>query len=206
MRSLNIEIRNGKVKIDGYVNAVGRDSRPIPSPEGRFIEQVSPGVFKKALEGAEAVEFRLNHKRVLGTTKDEGVKLFEDSIGLRAIYETSDPEIIDKAEKNELRGWSFGFYLNENGDKWEDTPSGMRRRYLEDIDLSEVSIIDSEMLPAYIGTSIETRNDKEVANEKRGGELEAHISIYSEEKRTEHEKNIDYTSYIETINKLKRRG
>jgi len=97
MRSLNIEIRNGRVKIDGYVNAVQRDSRPIPSPEGRFIEQVMPGTFKKALDNADVVEFRLNHKRVLGTTKDEGVRLFEDSIGLRAIYETADPEIIEKA-------------------------------------------------------------------------------------------------------------
>ncbi|HCW73323.1 MAG TPA: HK97 family phage prohead protease [Clostridiaceae bacterium] len=203
MRSLNIEIRNGKVKIDGYVNAVQRDSRPIPSPDGRFLEQVMPGTFKKALDNADVVEFRLNHKRVLGTTKDEGVRLFEDSIGLRAIYETADPEIIEKAENNQLRGWSFGFYVNE--DVWDLTgPDGMRRRYLKDIDLTEVSIIDSEMTPAYIATSIETRDDKEVANEKRGGELEANLTVYTEEKRAD--PKIDYTTYIDTINKLKKRG
>lgn len=206
MRSLNIEIRNGTVKIDGYVNAVGRDSRPIPSPEGKFIEQVMPGTFKKALENADTVEFRLNHKRVLGTTKDEGVELFEDNIGLRAIYETSDPEIIEKAEKNQLRGWSFGFFVNE--DVWDLTgPEGMKKRYLKDIDLTEVSIIDSEMIPAYIATSIETRDDKEVANEQRGGELEAKITNYTEqETRTDPSKSIDYTDYINTIKNLKERG
>lgn len=202
MRSLNIEIRNGKVKIDGYVNAVQRDSRPIPSPEGRFLEQVMPGTFKKALDNADVVEFRLNHKRVLGTNKDEGVELFEDSIGLRAIYETGDPEIIEKAEKNQLRGWSFGFYVNE--DEWDlSGPEGMKRRYLKDIDLTEVSIIDSEMTPAYIATSIETRDDKEVANEQRGGETETNIRVYTE---NEPKQTIDYSDYINTINKLKKRG
>lgn len=202
MRSLNIEIRNGKVKIDGYVNAVQRDSRPIPSPEGRFIEQVMPGTFKKALDNADVVEFRLNHKRVLGTNKDEGVELFEDSIGLRAIYETGDPEIIEKAEKNQLRGWSFGFYVNE--DEWDlSGPDGMKRRYLKDIDLTEVSIIDSEMTPAYIATSIETRDDKEIANEQRGGESEPNIRVYTE---NEQKQTIDYSDYINTINKLKKRG
>lgn len=205
MRSLNIEIRNGMVKIDGYVNAVGRDSRPIPSPEGRFIEQVMPGTFKKALDRADVVEFRLNHKRVLGTNKEEGVRLFEDSIGLRAIYQTSDPEIIEKAEKNQLRGWSFGFFVND--DLWDNSgPEGMKKRYLKDIDLSEVSIIDSEMTPAYIGTSIETRDDKEVANEQRGGELEANLTVYTEEKRADPGTKIDYTDYINTIKKLKERG
>lgn len=202
MRSLNIEIRNGKVKIDGYVNAVQRDSRPIPSPEGRFLEQVMPGTFKKALDNAEVVEFRLNHKRVLGTNKDEGVELFEDSIGLRAIYETGDPEIIEKAEKKQLRGWSFGFSVNE--DEWDlSGPEGMKRRYLKDIDLTEVSIIDSEMTPAYIATSIETRDDKEVANEQRGGETETNIRVYTE---NEPKQTIDYSDYINTINKLKKRG
>lgn len=202
MRSLNIEIRNGKVKIDGYVNAVQRDSRPIPSPEGRFIEQVMPGTFKKALDNADVVEFRLNHKRVLGTNKDEGVELFEDSIGLRAIYETGDPEIIEKAENNQLRGWSFGFCVNE--DEWDlSGPEGMKRRYLKDIELTEVSIIDSEMTPAYIATSIETRDDKEVANEQRGGESEPNIRVYAE---NEPKQTIDYSDYINTINKLKKRG
>lgn len=44
---MRVEIRaDNKVHIEGYVNAVGRDSRPLPSPKGKFVEQVAPGVFK----------------------------------------------------------------------------------------------------------------------------------------------------------------
>jgi len=92
-----------------------------------------------------------------------------------------------------------------NEDAWDNSgPEGMKRRYLKDIDLTEESIIDSEMTPAYIATSIETRDNKEVANEQRGGELEANLTVYTEEKRAD--PVIDYAKYIETINKLKKRG
>jgi hypothetical protein len=37
---------------------------------------------------------------------------------------------------------------------------GLKRRFIEDINLLEVSILDDNMLPAYVGTSIETRGDK----------------------------------------------
>lgn len=40
---MQIEIRGDRVHISGYVNAVGRDSRPIPDRRGTFVEQVEPG-------------------------------------------------------------------------------------------------------------------------------------------------------------------
>ena len=36
-------------------------------------------------------------------------------------------------------------------------PNGLQRRYVEDMILKEVSIIDERKLPVYEGTSIETR-------------------------------------------------
>lgn len=81
----------------------------------------------------------------------------------KLLYIVTDPEVMEKARKKELRGWSFGFCVNK--DKWEDAENGMQRRYLEDIDLSEVSILDRT--PAYVATSIEQRGDDESVIEKR---------------------------------------
>jgi len=74
----------------------------------------------------------LNHdySRELGSTKTN-LQLFEDNIGLRAIAEITDAEVIEKAKKGELRGWSFGFI--ERAAKEEDTDSGLKRRFVEDI-------------------------------------------------------------------------
>lgn len=163
---MKIEIRADQVILDGYVNAAGRESRVMPSMRGKFVEIVEPGTFGRALQKNDNVELRFNHGKVLGSTKDGSLKLFEDNIGLRAIATVTDPDVIEKARNKELRGWSFGFYTNPNGDLWEDTGKGYQRRFLKDIDLKEVSILAGKT-PAYIATSIEQRGEEETVSETR---------------------------------------
>lgn len=154
---MRIEIRADSVLIEGYVNAVARDSRPIRDRKTgkRFVEQIVPGVFERALKRND-IDLLLNHDstRVLGSTKTN-LTLTEDSIGLRARAEVTDPEIIQKAREKKLRGWSFGFIERDATE--EDLPNGLQRRYVEDLILKEVSIVDERKLPVYEGTSIETR-------------------------------------------------
>ena len=172
---MRVEIRNDSVLIDGYVNAVGRDSKPIPYLNGKFIEQIEPRAFDKALNKTDNVDLLLNHdeNRKLGSTKEGNLELFEDNIGLRAICTISDKDVIEKAKKGELRGWSFGFAVDK--DRWEDTNKGYQRRYVEDLDLFEVSILDNRKNPAYVGTSSEMREDKEFVLECRSDEFKAVI-------------------------------
>lgn len=169
---MRIEIRNDSVLLDGYVNAVARDSRPIPSPRGKFVEQIKPKAFERALMKAKNVDLLLNHNkgRKLGSTKDGNLELFEDNIGLRAICTITDSEVIEKAKNKQLRGWSFGFYTDK--DTWEEK-EGIQRRYVEELELTEVSIIDNTRTPAYIATSIETREDKDIIEETRGEDFKA---------------------------------
>ncbi|MEG1873596.1 MAG: HK97 family phage prohead protease, partial [Ruthenibacterium sp.] len=136
--NLKIEVRTDSVILEGYVNAVGRDSRLIPSGEGAYVEQVVPKTFERALRHEKNIELRHNHQRVIGSTKEGNLTLREDSIGLFARAVVTDPEIVAKAKNNELRGWSFGFYDNEEK-KIKKSADGQRRRYLKDIDLEEVS-------------------------------------------------------------------
>lgn len=166
---MRIEIRGNQVLLDGYVNAVDRESRVLPSPRGPFIEKITPKTFERALSKTDDVELRFNHddKRRLGSMKEGNLQLYEDNIGLRAIATVSDEEVITKAKNGELRGWSFGFI--DNKPNWQDGENGVQRRFLEDIDLLEVSILDKT--PAYIATSIEARDDKNIIVENRSAEF-----------------------------------
>ena len=195
---MRVEIRNDSVLIDGYVNAVGRDSKPIPCINGKFIEQIEPKAFDKALSKAENVDLLLNHdeNRKLGSTKDGALELFEDNIGLRAICTITDKDVIEKAKKGEFRGWSFGFAVDK--DRWEDTNKGYQRRYVEDLELFEVSILDNRKNPAYAGTSIEMREDKEVVSECRSSDSKVIFNYQVNPKD-----NLDYSVYEEMIQKVK---
>lgn len=191
---MRIEIRSDSVILDGYVNAVGRDSRPVITPRGKCIEQIEPRAFEKALNKADNVDLLLNHNknRKLGSTKEGSLELFEDNIGLRAIATITDEEVIEKAKKSKLKGWSFGQYVNK--DRIEERTDGLPRRYIEDLDLVEVSIIDDRLNPVYTATSIEMRADEEVINEQRGNEFRAVVVDNT---------TIDYSEYEEKIKRLK---
>ena len=155
---MKIEVRENKVIIDGYVNAVERFSKVLHDRDGNFIEKIMPKVFQRALEKNDEVKVLLNHNydKELANTKDGSAELYEDNIGLRAKVEITDKEVIEDAKNNKLTGWSFGFICN----KEEETKNkdGIRERVVQDIDLIEVSILNSIKSPAYIATSIEMRD------------------------------------------------
>ena len=200
---MRIEVRSdNNILIDGYVNAVARDSRIMPSINGEFVEQVVPGTFHKALSRATNVDLLLNHNesRKLGSIIEGNLKLFEDNIGLRAIATITDEEVIEKAIAGKLKGWSFGFYLNN--DRWETDSKGIKRRFLEDIELLEVYILDDTKNPAYIATSIETRDNKEVLREIRTADFNAVVEDISQVNK----KKIINSIYKKELQLLRLRG
>lgn len=179
---MKIEIRSkSEAVISGYVNAVARDSRLLPrsmcaAANKPFYEQVVPGAFTVALNKAKNVELRFNHGKTIAGTEDGTLSLHEDNIGLWAEATIHDEETICKAEKGELRGWSFGFISQR--DSWEDISEESCRRKLEEFELREVSILDKT--PAYVGTSVASVEFRE-----EGGEV---IELRSEEDEAEVEK------------------
>lgn len=176
---MRIELRSDSVVLDGYVNVTQRESRVLPSPKGPFVEEIMPRTFERALMKNDSVDLLFNHDqtRKLGSTKEGNLELREDNVGLRAIATITDPEIMEKGRKGELRGWSFGFSVLK--DTWSTRPDGMQKRSVEDIDLAEISVLDKT--PAYIATSIEARGqDDSVLNETRNEGFEAKIEDNSE--------------------------
>ena len=156
---MKVEIRSDSIILEGYVNAILRESRVLNSVKGKFIEVVEERTFAKAIEKAKNILLLHNHKkdRVLGSIKDGNLELKEDNIGLYAKCEIRDNEVIEKAKNGELKGWSFGFSVIK--DRWESKENGIDKRYLEDINLYEVSILD--VTPAYYATSVEVRGGEE---------------------------------------------
>lgn len=198
MRTMRIEIRNDSVLLYGYVNAVARDSRPMLDENGeKFVEQISPKTFQRAVEKNDDILCLLNHEpsRILGSTKDGNIELFEDNIGLRAICKITDSEVIEKAKQNKLRGWSFGFEaLKEHEEILGD---GFKRRFVDEMNLAEVSIIDERKIPCYVGTSIETRAEKQTKLEYRGEDFKAKIFDNTEQKP-----KIDYSKYEKILEEI----
>lgn len=203
---MRIEIRNDHIIIDGYVNAVDRFSRPIPSERGKFIEKIEPKAFQRSLEKTDNVDLLLNHdkSRKLGSIKEGNLRLFEDNIGLRAIATISDAEVMEKAKNKQLRGWSFGFYADK--DSWAES-EGMQKRTIHELDLFEVTIVDDTKTPAYVGTSIETRNNEEVMIENRSVDFEAvtvdESTNQDETTKKDEERSVDLGVYEKEVEILK---
>ena len=87
---MKITLRTDSIEVEGYVNAVGRDSRMLMDENGySFREQIDPGTFAKALrakaDAQQEISLLLDHNqgRVLGGT-GSNLMLEEDSIGLMA--------------------------------------------------------------------------------------------------------------------------
>ena len=177
---MKIQVRNDKVIIDGYVNAVERYSKTLCDKNGYFIERIMPNVFSRAIEKNPSIKVLLDHDydKELANTRDGTAILVEDNTGLRATVEITDENVISKAKKKLLRGWSFGFYCNEQDE--EVGEDGITKRSVKDIDLIEVSIIDDKKIPAYIGTSIEMRDDKPRLLEYRSEEFDENSFSYEE--------------------------
>ena len=151
---MQINIRDDSVEIEGYVNAVERNSKPLISRMGKFIERIKAGAFSRALKRNDDVHVLLNHdwQRDLGSTKQGA----EDNIGLRAKFTTSDKDVVEMAKRGDLVGWSFGFY---DRDVKNGVENGILTREVNDLDLEEVSILDRSKVPAYDGTLIMARSE-----------------------------------------------
>lgn len=216
---MKVKIRSDIVTIEGYVNAVERASKPLRSRMGDFIERVKKGAFKRAIERNDDVRVLLNHdwNRDLGGTKDGTLELIEDNIGLKARATIRDSDVIKKARNGDLVGWSFG-YTDRDVDLHDE--NGMTTRDIKDMNLYEVSILDKTRMPAYDGTLITVRSEKNEM-QYRGEELidgvetetlevreeptenNAPEQPETAEDKQEDAKSIDYTKYDSMIKEMK---
>lgn len=158
---MKVTIRSNSVTVEGYVNAVERFSKELVDNRGKFVERILAGAFSRAIERNKNVFVLLNHwpDHKVAETGDSSAELREDNIGLYAKFTTEDARVVQKAREQKLVGWSFGF--NSPVQEFERNKAGMEERTISDLNLVEVSVLDDEKVPAYYGTSVETRGDGE---------------------------------------------
>lgn len=232
---MQINVREDSVEISGYVNAVERNSKPLMSRIGQFVERICKGAFKKAIKRNNDIHILLNHDwdRDLGSTKQGNLELEEDNIGLYARATITDRDVIEKAKRGDLVGWSFGF---SDRDVENSLERGIPSRAVKDLDLYEVSILDRTRTPAYDGTLITARaetneihfrgaefiddnvnilEDDEKPLKLENGEPEREDNIQEDEQRSEQQNNvvtntenqepksIDYSKYEKMILEMK---
>ena len=163
------------------VNAIERNSKPLMSRIGKFIERACKGAFAKAIKRNNDIHILLNHdwNRDLGSTKQGNLELTEDNIGLHARATITDKEVIEKAKRGDLVGWSFGF---SDRDVENSLEKGMPTRSIKDLDLYEVSILDRTKTPAYDGTLITARAETNEIH-FRGTEFIDEVNMSFEEKK-----------------------
>lgn len=166
IQPITLEIRSGGVHIEGYVNAVLRESKPVITPRGRVNEMVEQRTFQKAIDNASNIDILVDHdiSQKIGSTSQGNLTLKEDEIGLRAITDITDPYVVEKAKSNQIKGWSFGFTTIK--DSLEMRAEKLPLRHLKDINLKEVSLIINQT-PCYSATSVEVRAGNEEMVELR---------------------------------------
>lgn len=198
---MEINIRDDHVEVEGYVNAVERNSKPLHSRLGGFVERITKGAFADAIQRNSDIHVLLNHDwtRDLGSTAKGNLELTEDSIGLHARAEIYDEDVITKARNGQLVGWSFGF-TDRDVENSTDEDTKLPLRKVRGLNLYEVSILDNSKTPAYEGTVINSR-DKQV--QFFGVDMIDKVNIRELEKPEKDNKPIDYSKAEAIISEMK---
>lgn len=193
---MKIEVRADGAHISGYVNVTGKISRPIPSPNGQFVETVDERAFANAIAKSGNITVTVDHDstHVYAETNDGTLQLEEDAIGLKATVLIKDQTIIEAAKKGKIRGWSFGMY--NVVDEMEQRADQLPLRHIKDMYLDHITLV-KDKFPCYAATSVECRTDGEVSVECRA--LDTGVEIEVEKQK------IDYAEYKERIQKLEKR-
>lgn len=166
---MKVELRaDGVLHISGYVNVTGRESRPVVTKHGKMPEVIEQGAFQRAIDANKTgISVLLDHdpSRRLAGTADQTLTLYEDNIGLRAETEIGDPEVIEAAKHDKIRGWSFN--MKNVVDEIEERAGNQPLRHVKSFDMDEISLIVKK-IPYYSATSVEIRAGEETDVEERG--------------------------------------
>ena len=159
LRSINVEfeaVNDNELLIEGRVNNLDW-SKPL-GERRRFIEKVDKGAFQRAItkasENHRYIDLLGNHNKssLLASTQNESLILEERADGLYMkanLVPTIDGQNYYQLCKAGLfQEMSFGFlvpesrnYENGKAETWERQKDGTFKRYIHELELSEVSIV-----------------------------------------------------------------
>lgn len=163
-RSVPFELRAGVDDGDGLTlrgyGSVFNEWTVIDSWEGRFMERIAPGAFKRTLKNnGSRVRLQFDHGQhpVIGSIPIGRImSLSEDRRGLYVEARLSDNWLVEPVRQaiaeGSIDGMSFRFSVVE--DSWAKLDSDMPERTISEVRLMEVGPV---VWPAYEGTSVGVR-------------------------------------------------
>jgi HK97 family phage prohead protease len=138
-----------------------------------MVERIMPGAFDEAIGNKDDARGLFNHdsSAVLGRTASGTMVLSVDSVGLRYEIELADKQLtrdlVTDIERGDITGSSFAFNIRAGGVKWveEEQEDGM---VLDVREIHSVRLFDTGPVtyPAYTGTSVGTRDQKNLEDER----------------------------------------
>lgn len=165
IRTPQIEIRAkeeepGKKIIFGYAAKYNSPTFIRDIWGEQFLEEITPGAFSDSLENNIRALYNHQSGLILGTTKANTLKLFDDEIGLRFELElpntSTGKDLYESVKRGDIEGNSFGFTVKE--DRWtkiENEGEEILKRSLLKVNLIEIS---PTPFPAYSDTEISCRD------------------------------------------------
>lgn len=149
------ELENGKLQLEILVNDF-RESRMLKGKNGKFIENIKPEAFAKAIEESSNIELYVDHESHVNLADNMILEVRED--GLYAIVDLipQAKSLYNTIKEKGANGISFGFECLK--DIWNGC-----KRTVEELRLFEISILLSKS-PAYWGGYAEARSMVEVPN------------------------------------------
>lgn len=193
---MEMELRaDGHLHISGYVNVTGKMSRPVITAKGqRVIEVIEEKAFQNALNHAANVQMTKDHIKscVLAETGNNTLELREDSIGLHAEADITDPTTIEEARAGKIKGWSFG--MRKIIDNIEERTNQLPLRTVKAFELDHITLVVHKT-PVYAATSVEIRaNDETEKLECRT--FQSDITVKNQQKK---QYNSDFKERLEKI-------
>ena len=150
-RSMSFEITpsQDEMYVEGRVNDLGWSK--LLGQRKQFIEKIERGTFTRAIERATKQNRAIdllgdhNYEYLLASTQNGSLALEEREDGLYMKAKISDTDygrrFYTLLKDGLFCEMSFGFTVNENGDKWIRQDDGTYKRYVHDIELYESSIV-----------------------------------------------------------------
>jgi len=146
---------DGSNILAGYAVVFG-----VPSVDfGNWNEICNPGMFTRTLRENPDVVMLRDHvsSQLLGRTTAGTLTLKQDAKGLAFTVTLPKTAIaldtLENVRNQNLSNCSFGFNVPDGGDVWQTNPDGTATRFLNDVNLAEVSITS---FAAYKQSSVQS--------------------------------------------------
>lgn len=176
-----LEIRDANKK-EGFIGQIAGYAIVFnkPSvPNAPFIEYIAPTALNNVDLSDVLALYNHDYANVLGRVDAGTLKLSIDKVGLHFVLDMPDTtvghDVYNNIKAGNLKGMSFGFYVADGGDSWQQGADSPIRIINQLQTLSEISVVSR---PAYDDTSVQVTRSMDAFLSERTRKYKEKVKIY----------------------------